>query len=176
MRVIFVLGTLSAMPAWRLAELKADRIYHFSAYNFSPPGLLVACHRLSSPQLNSRIESTIVEASIERSIGFISRPGDDEALMRRALRLSELRLEARCYLNAVELIRQGRLSVEEGVESVVFVSHYLLPSDVPSFTEFSVEWKQVPNMRFVGFIPGIGRLLSLLRTIGAHKIFRKGIF
>lgn len=174
MRVAFVLGTLNVMLARQLAGLKVDCMYHFSAHELSLPGFPVPCYRLVSRQLDALKESAIVESGIERSIAHVAKSGDDAALMRRALRLSELRIEARCYLNAVEFIKRQLRPAESAIESVIFVSHYLQSADVSSFPSTRIYWHQVPHTRFLGMIPGLSRLIFLFQVVGGRKVGRQG--
>lgn len=169
MRVAAVLGPLNAITAWQLVALKVDYIYYFSAHDSLPPKLPIACSRLENPQLNALQESAIVERCIERNIECTGDSNCDATLMRRALRLSELRVEARCYLNIIDYIKeQGRFNAET-IESLTIVSHYLVAADVPSSSCIRINWFYVPHTRFLGLIPGLGRLFFLYRLVFARK-------
>lgn len=170
MRVVFVLGSLNLMAAWQLVGLQADCIYHFSAREITLSEFPVPCYRLANPQLDALQESAIVESCIERNISQVARAGGDATLMRRALRLSELRVEAKCYLNALECIQQRLMPAGGAIESVTFVSHYLLPADVPPFLDLRCDWHQVPHTRFWALIPGLSRLVFLFQLVGARKV------
>ncbi len=172
MRVAFVLGPLSPIMARQLLGLKTDCIYHFSAHELSLTDFSVSCHRLPSSQLDALKEAVIVESCIDRAIVHIAN-SDCEALMRRALRLSELRVEARCYLNAIEFLQREIISVGAVIESVIFVSHYLQPVDV-SLPKLRTDWHQVPHTRFLGLIPGLNRLVFLWQILGGRNTNRRG--
>lgn len=173
MRVVFVLGTLNAMMGRQLADLKADCIYHFSASECPLSDFPVPCYRLVNPQLDALEESVIVENSIERAIAYVAKPGDDAALMRRALRLSELRVEARCYLNAIGFLQRQLIPAGRANESVTFVSHYLQSTDVSFPPRLRIYWHQVPHTRFLGLIPGLSRLVFLLQVVRARTLGRR---
>ncbi|WP_139839396.1 hypothetical protein [Halomonas sp. CSM-2] len=173
MKRIFVLGPLSAKSAWQLENLKADCIYYFSDNKILSSEGSVSYHCLPNPQLNPKIESAIVESAIERIIQYMDMHLNDAAIMRRALRLSEIRIEARCYLNAIEFIKQNNICTDRSEESVFLISYYLLSSDVERLDEFNIDWLQVPNTRFVGLIPGFRYLLYFLRVINANSFFKK---
>ncbi|WGI26630.1 hypothetical protein QEN58_06100 [Halomonas alkaliantarctica] len=173
MRLLFVLGSLSERSASRFLTLNPDLVYHFSDKNIFSSHDPVSYKCLPSPQLNPKIESAIVESSIERNIKNIANPGGDAAIMRRALRLSELRIEAKCYLNAINFIKQKKTSDDISHDTIIFISHYLLPSDVLMHEELNVEWHQVTNTRFLGLIPGFRYLLFFIRTISPIRLLKK---
>ena len=171
MRVAVVLGTLNAMAAWKLTALKVDCIYHFSANELSLPKFPISILRLLAPQLDALQEAAIVERCIDRNIGCVVTSVDDATLMRRALRLSELRVEARCYLNAVKFIQQQLKSAACPIESVLFVSHYLGSADIPYFSsDINLQWHHVPHARFLGMTPGLSRLVYLFQLITARRV------
>lgn len=161
MRVVFVLGSLNALTAWKLAALNIDSIYYFSAAEFILPKFPIACYRLPSPQMDALKESNIVEHCIERNIMQVASMGDDAALMRRALRLSELRVEARCYLSAIAYIQDKLMLAENDIEAVIFSSHYLISEDVLPLAGLNVCWYHMLHSRFLGLVPGLSRLSRL---------------
>lgn len=170
MRVAFVLGTLNIMMARQLAGLKTDCMYHFSTRELALAGFPVSCLRLANPQLDALKEAAIVESSIDQAIAYVAHSGHDAALMRRALRLSELRIEARCYLNALDLIQRELIPAGRMIESITFVSHYLQPADVSSLPGLRIYWHQFPHTRFLGLIPGLSRLVFLWQIISGRKV------
>ncbi|MCQ4268866.1 hypothetical protein NAV28_16715 [Pseudomonas stutzeri] len=168
----FVLGPLNVMMARQLFGLKVDCMYHFSADEFSLPDFSVSCQRLPDPQLDALKEAVIVESCIDRAIFHVANSGC-EALMRRALRLSELRVEARCYLNAIEFLQRELISTGAAIESVIFVSRYLQPTDV-FLPKSPIDWHQVLHTGFLGLVPGLSRLVFLWQIFGGQSIKRHG--
>ena len=168
MRLAVVLGPLNAITAWQLVALKVDHIYYFCAQEPLLPRLPIACSRLDNTQINVLQESEIVECCIERNIEHISDSACDNALMRRALRLSELRVEARRYLNIIDYIKKHYSFNAKKIESLIVISHYLMAADISS-PSVHINWFYVPHTRFFGLIPGLGRLFFLYRLIFSRK-------
>ena len=174
MKALFILGSLNAPTAWWLATLEIDHIYHFSAQELSLPGFPIPCLRLANPQVNALKESAIVESCIDRNIVYVTGLDCDISLMRRALRLSELRVEARSYLNVIELIRRQTNSNVEPIKSLTIVSHYLVAADTSEFfSSVRTDWLHVSHTRFLGLIPGLNRLIFQLAII--LRRFRLGV-
>lgn len=169
MKWAVVLGPLNAIAVWQLVALEVDHIYYFSAQESLLPKLPIACSRLDNPQLNVLQESVIVERCIERNIEHISDSACDNALMRRALRLSELRVEARCYLNIIDHIQKQHKFNAENLESLIVVSHYLVAADIPPSSCVNIIWLHVYHKRLLGLIPGVGRLFLFCRLISSRK-------
>jgi len=172
MKVVFVLGSLDSLTAWKLAALNVDCIYYFSATEFALPKFPIACYRLPSPQMDALKESKIVEHCIERNIIRVASMGEDAALMRRALRLSELRVEARCYLNAIAYLQDKLMLADDKIETVIFSSHYLISEDVLPLAGFNVCWCPILHSRFLGLVPGLSRLIFLIQVLGAGNFPR----
>lgn len=169
MRVVFVLGSLNALMAWKLAALNIDAIYYFSASELILPEFPIACYRLSSPQIDALKESYIIENCIERNIMRIASMGDDTELMRRALRLSELRVEARCYLNAIAYLQDKLMFAGKDIEAVIFSSHYITSEDVWPLAGLNVFWYHMLHSRFLGLVPGLSRLNFLIQVLGVEN-------
>ena len=174
MRIAFVLGSLNAMAAWQLLSLKVDCVYYFSSHELSLTEYPVKLRRLANPQLNILEESDIVERCIERNISNLAALGGDAAVMRRALRLSELRVEARCYLNAVELLQKQSSQAGTSIESVTVVSHYIFSEDVLPTSSISMCWHHAVHTRFLGLIPGLSRLLFCFSYWARARSVSKG--
>ncbi len=172
MRVAFVLGSLNASIAWRLAALNVDSIYYFSAAIFTLSEFPIACYRLPSPQMDAMKESNIVEHCIERNITRVASKGDDGQLMCRALRLSELRMEARYYINAIAYLQEKLMLADNKIEGVIFLSHYVAPEDVSLLAGLNVFWYHKLNSRFLGLFPGLRRLNFLFRKLGVGNFSR----
>lgn len=153
MKVIIVLGTLHKNIVQELFRTKEGLVFHFSPYEYLIPSCPLTVFRLPNPQLNALGEAEIVERCIDRNIVAVSSLGDDESIMRRALRLSELRIEARCYLNAMEALRSDQF--DNDIDSVTFVSRYICAEDVMSDAAMSTSWRYVAHNRLLGAVPGL---------------------
>lgn len=171
MRAIFLLGSLNSMAARQLLGLNSDIIYYFSTHEVSLPGSRISCYRLPNPQVDALKESTIVECCIERNILSVASLGDDAALMRRALRLSELRIEARSYLNAIAFLQKGLLTEKKTIQSVIFVSHYLCSEDVTSALQMNISWCPALHSRFFSLFPGLNYIFSFIHILET-QLFR----
>lgn len=179
MKVAFVLARLSPELALQLEESGFDQIFHFSTDKVSQSKLSVPCFHLQNAQLNAIGEAVIVERCINRNISKLTKSVEYANLLRRALRLSELRVEARSYFNAMEILDK---KVEDNFYSedlVTFYSHYLVPDDVGSFNFHNVKWEPVLNKRFLGLFRKLSRILSTIlrmkdafRYLIRHKVDR----
>ncbi|WP_313055169.1 hypothetical protein [Pseudomonas lopnurensis] len=173
MRAIFLLGSLNSMAAGQLRSLNGNVIYYFSTHEVSLPGSRISCYRLPNPQSDALKESAIVECCIERNILSVASLGDDAALMRRALRLSELRIEARSYLNAIDFLQKSLLTEKKTIRSVIFVSHYLCCEDATSALQMNmnISWRPVLHSRFFSLFPGLNYIVTFIHVLET-QLFR----
>lgn len=110
-------------------------------------------------------ETDIVESCIERNILRLASLGDDADLMRRVLRLSELRIEARSYLNAVAFLQKSSLAERKAIRSVTFVSHYLCSEDATPALQMNISWCHALHSRFFILFPRLNYIFSIIHML-----------
>lgn len=171
MKAAFVLGPITTLASRRLSGLNVDKVFYFSTHESSIAKEinLSQYSRLDVIQLNPKDESEIVERCIERNFRRISTRIGNNSVMRRALRLSELRIEARCFLAAVNFLKIKKREDNSSIDSVIFVSHYIVADDISVVSAVPMSWAHVPHSRFFGLLPGLSRLVTMLNNFYRMK-------
>lgn len=162
MKVVFVLGTLTDSLHRELSRRSFDKIYCYSnslkKADKSSKILLV----LENPQSDLRNEDLIVGRFADRVVSNVSLNANDAPLIRRALKLSVVRLEARFYLNALDVLSARKSSCES---EIFFISNYLAPEDVGQDCSSVYEWESAVHDRFSHVIPCLFPVVRVLKWL-----------
>lgn len=160
MRVAVVLGTLDLISAWHISKMQYDRVYHFSVGDIQIPNYPSELVQVSNPQVDPLEEMRMVNRCIERNLSPLARSFLNDVLVVRALRLSEVRFEARSLLNFSNFIEGAEFS-DVGSGGVCIYTRYLIDKDIKCDYFHRFKWECLPAFRFFGLIPKFGSLLLI---------------
>ncbi|MCM1566296.1 MAG: hypothetical protein NC238_10180 [Dehalobacter sp.] len=162
MKVAFVLGSLSDSLHEELSRRKFDKIYCYSnslKKADKADKLLLA---LENPQRDLRNEDLIVSRFADRVVSNVSLNANDALLIRRALKLSVVRLEARFYLNALDVLSVKKSSCDD---EIFFISSYLAQEDVAQECSSKYKWESAVHDRFTHVIPYLFHVVKVLKWL-----------
>lgn len=158
MKIAFVLGRLNSDYYDFFIKSNFDTVYYFWGECDAVLHGEGKFRRLDAVMLNAGREREVIDRCIFRVSSCLNYGGVDEEIMRRAIRLSDLRVEVRAYINMLSFL--GKHKRMKAASELYIFSRYIVESDVETHEEFNMTWACFLHPRLSRFVPN--RFLSLL--------------
>lgn len=158
MKVAFVLSGDGGGLRFKVRKRSLDRLYCHSSDSDIGCSAGAELFYFNNAQTDLDLEFIIVERFISRALGGDFCQDDYYPVFSRAIQLSDVRLEARAFLNSISIL--SKFDPSE-VEEVVYYSSFISLDDVELPDGILFSWELVGHERYINAIPG-GKCVYLL--------------